>query len=533
MHFVRKGQSICDLMEKGELETICVKHGVEHIIIVGQGSVETTKGVVSPLTPVGVHGSNRKILVIDRNQSTFFPPETTVVTSYSHPPIAPVSMLSHILCALLHPRARTAMVLPTLIGTLADLSPNHSSIDKLKKNPFSLYIDFAGALKKYSISWIKKFTSLLNVFRRTPLTEGEEAIRSAWDLLQFDPHSDPSEWPTPKLILSGVWGSQELRDTLTRLTILQSRSREELDQCKRVPPKFTNDGRLALIEISSKWQIQPQLARRWVSALGAPHAMNPEQPKLLAVACANTNYAPGQVHFSVRRTAWASAPEQDVDLIALLKEYTERMSPEDRALLGESFARGYKDAIAGVLDVQSWEVYNRKGLKTLDIGRGGGGGAIMMGSGSGKKGGTGKKKAATVPYTMEGLRALGIGRGGTFFVKQGAEAKEEKPGGGVEAGVRIVEGGNTSGVAVAVPGKEAGGVTWGVTGDGIGGGQSGGQSEAPCGGPIRGEGGVPSEVPEGGDGGLIKRGSEPEVGIAEGEGEGRGGGRGQGGEKVV
>lgn len=501
VHFVRKGQSIRDLIEKGELETICVKHGVEHIIILGQGSVET-EGVVPPLTSVGIHGPNRKILVIDRNQSTSFPPKTTFVTSHSHPPIAPASMLSHILCAVLHPRARLATFLPTFIGTLADLPSHHSSIDKLKSPPFSLYIDATGALKKYTISWINKLTSLLNIFRRTPLTEGEEAIRSAWRLLQFDPHSDPSEWPTPKLIMSGLWGPQELRDTLTRLTILQSRSREELDRCKRVPPKFTTDERLALIEISSEWQIQPQLARRWVSALGAPHAMNPEKPKLLAVACANNKYAPGQVHFSVRRTAWASAPEQDVDLIALLKEYTARMSPEDQALLGENFAKGYKDAIMGVLDLKSWDTYNREGLKALDIRRGGGGGAVTVGPGSEKKKtATGKKKAETVPYTMEGLRALGIGRGGTFFVRRGAEAK-----------VGIAEGGKTGGGTGAVLG-----VTSAVASEGQGRASSGGAGGIPGGRPSSEQGGASGEVPDGGGGGVIKRRAEAKVRITAGE----------------
>ncbi|KAF8427431.1 hypothetical protein EV426DRAFT_640691 [Tirmania nivea] len=370
VHFVQRGR-----YEKMDIERTCQKHKIGYIIILDQGSRKNAEALIVPSPSPASNAPERKTLIIDHQYGTSFAPNTTVLTSHGHRPIASTSLLAYTLCCTLHPTAPDAAALPALVGTFGDFSSSTMALDMLRSPPVSLYLNTAPAMKKYTSKWINKLITLLNVARRTPLTECSEAIRAAWDIFQFDPNADPAEWPTPKQIMSGTWGSQQLRDAVTRLTKLQERSNAEMDRLKRVPPKFSSDGKIAVIEIASPWQIHPLLASRWVGLLGTRNMREARWPRLLALAVANREYMQGKVSFSVRSTAYAA--ERDVDLIALLKEYADKLPSGAREKMGEGFVRGNKGSPGGALEAELWERYRTEGMRILDLGRGGGGGVVL------------------------------------------------------------------------------------------------------------------------------------------------------------
>ena len=349
VHFVQKGRSIFDQKEKADIESFCREYKIGHIVILDQGSHEAAEALVIPSPPPGSNAPERKTLIIDHYYHFRTTPSTTVLSSKGHPPIASTSLLAYTLCCTLHPTAPDATALLALVGTLSSSS---TALEMLRSPPVSIYLNTAPALKKYTAKWINMLITLLNVARRSPLAEGGDATRAAWDLLQFDPHANPTEWPTPKQIMSGTWGSQQLRDTVTRLTTLQERSRAEMDRLKRTPPKFSSDGKIAVIEIASPWHIHTLLVARWVGLLGMRNLQNPKWPRLLAVAVANRGYVEGKVNFSVRRTAYAA--EMDVDLVALLKEYASMLPRDTRRRMGEDFAWGHRELTGGSLEAGVW-----------------------------------------------------------------------------------------------------------------------------------------------------------------------------------
>jgi hypothetical protein len=77
--------------------------------------------------------------------------------------------------------------------------------------------------------------------------------------------------------------------------------------------------------------------------------------------CANEGYLPDLVNFSCRvaKCARARDGEDKVDIIKKLESIVEG-NAELRARLGESFARGHKEASGGIVGRAEWEEF--KGL---------------------------------------------------------------------------------------------------------------------------------------------------------------------------
>jgi len=377
VHFVHRGRSISDPKEKEDIESFCREHGIGHIIILDQGSRGATEALIIPPPAWGSNAPKRKTLIIDRYYHIQTTLNTTILSSKGHPPVASTSLLAYTLCCTLHPTAPDATALLAIMGTLSS-SSSSTALEKLRSPPVSIYLNTAPVLKKYTIKWINMLISLLNIAHRSPLIEGD-ATRAAWGLLQFNPHDNPTEWPTPKQVMSGTWGPQQLRDTVARLTALQERSRAEMDRLKRMPPKLSSDRKIAVIEIASPWNIHTSLAGRWVGLLGMRNMQNPNSPRLLGVAVANRGYVEGEVNFSVRKTAYAA--EMDVDLVALLKGYASTLPSDTRKRMGEGFVWRHKEATKGSLETGIWERYRSEGMKILGIGGGGGGGVVVLGDG--------------------------------------------------------------------------------------------------------------------------------------------------------
>jgi hypothetical protein len=128
--------------------------------------------------------------------------------------------------------------------------------------------------------------------------------------------------------------------------------RRETERCTHTPPKFSADGSIALLTISSEAQIHPVIATRWSGHL--------KSSKLEIVMCANEGYLPEQVNFSCRvaRIARAREGAEKVDIIKKLESIVAGDS-DLRARLGESFARGHKEASGGIVGKVEWEEFKK------------------------------------------------------------------------------------------------------------------------------------------------------------------------------
>lgn len=129
---------------------------------------------------------------------------------------------------------------------------------------------------------------------------------------------------------------------------------KEVSRCQAAAPKFSKDGRIALVRITSDCQVHPVIATRWAGTLKSAK-------KLVAVICANDGYTRGSTHFSARiSSALRSLPDGErPNVIALLKEYgslADSHSPGWLERVGNDFARGHKEATGGIIPTAEFEV---------------------------------------------------------------------------------------------------------------------------------------------------------------------------------
>jgi hypothetical protein len=91
------------------------------------------------------------------------------------------------------------------------------------------------------------------------------------------------------------------------------------------------------------------IATRWASHL--------KSKALQIVMVANYGYLPGKVNFSCRVANCAkSRPDQPpINIIAVLKEIVDLDTEDLKTRLGESFARGHKEASGGIVNVAEFE----------------------------------------------------------------------------------------------------------------------------------------------------------------------------------
>jgi len=251
-------------------------------------------------------------------------------------------------------------------------------------------------------SALSKLVSLLNAPRRSPTADPSPSC----NLLQLDPA------PEPKTLISLITSSSSDEDTPTiksarsLLRILDNFRGGATAQVENisVPPVFSSDGRLAVLTISSPWQIHPVVATRWAGFL--------KSKKLVAVGCANTGFIDGRVNLSCRLakrsmnmpthvskspsaqtkllktedvdkdekiisdTEEVAAEEDDdtsTNIISLLKmyaakdpEFSQRLKEEEEKEDGNggvSFARGHREAAGGSLTNELWEMFSTRCLK--------------------------------------------------------------------------------------------------------------------------------------------------------------------------
>ena len=131
------------------------------------------------------------------------------------------------------------------------------------------------------------------------------------------------------------------KDVLNNRRLLEAREEInlEVERCTHVPPKFSKDGRIAVLKINSAAQVHPVIATRWASHLSSK--------ALEIVMVANYGYLPGMVNFSCRIARTARSRDPPVNIIASLKEAAALSTTDLVARMGSSFARGHKKARSG------------------------------------------------------------------------------------------------------------------------------------------------------------------------------------------
>jgi len=318
VHFVAKGLNVHEQKERERMEV----YGARYVIAVDQGSRAGD-------SLVGRSGEDEvKTLIVDHHLSDEFPKGALVLSAARYPPVATSSTLAYILCRSMHPDVRSQTDYLCAIGTMGDLGCNMKWT-----HPWPVE-DMKACFKAYSKRVLSDAIRLVNAPRRTSSYD----VSAAWQSLLYT--------TTPRSITATPTSSSP--SFIRRLYSAQGEVKVETDRWARTPPKFSGDGRVALIRVSSSAQIHPLIATRWANTL--------KSSKLEIVMCANDGYLPDLTNFSCRvaRCASTRSNGKDVNIIDTLKEYASRVPglPED---MGDNFARGHKEASGGIVRTEDFE----------------------------------------------------------------------------------------------------------------------------------------------------------------------------------
>jgi hypothetical protein len=262
-------------------------------------------------------------LVVDHHfaEEGGFPEGADYVTAHDCPPVATSSLLTYNICLPLHPDLEDKISWLATLGTHGDLG------NSLKWQP--PFPDMTATFKKNPKKAINDAVGLVNAPRRSAAYN----VAAAWDaVISVD---------GPKPLL-----------TNTKLRDAQFEVKQETEKWAHVPPKFSRDATIAVLTIKSAAQVHPVIATRWAGFL--------KSDKLEIVMCANEGYLPGKVNFSCRvaKHARARDGDQKVDIISTLESIVAD-DPDLRSRLGESFARGHKEASGGIVNTQEWEEFKK------------------------------------------------------------------------------------------------------------------------------------------------------------------------------
>ncbi|KAJ5056101.1 glycosyl hydrolase family 85-domain-containing protein [Bipolaris maydis] len=297
---------------------------------------ESTKEVLTAKSPVFIfvldQGSRKSpplidslhtCLVIDHHfaDEGGFPEGAEYVTAHDCPPVATSALLTYNVCLPLHADLNDKISWLAALGTHGDLGGT------IKWEP--PFPDMKATFKQYTKKAINDAVALVNAPRRSAAYNVEDA------------------WAA---VLSAESPGSIVKDEKLRNASLEVR--RETERCTHTPPTFSADATIALLSISSAAQIHPVIATRWSGTL--------KSNKLEIVMCANEGYLPDRVNFSCRvaKCARAREGEEKIDIIKKLEGIVAG-DKDLRARLGESFARGHKEASGGIVGKQEWEEFKK------------------------------------------------------------------------------------------------------------------------------------------------------------------------------
>ena len=279
-----------------------------YIFILDQGSRKSPPVIDRP----------HKALIIDHHfaQEGDFPRTAEYVNACHSPPVATTSLLTYHICCALHDNVSVECDWLCVMGTHGDLG------NTLKWEP--PFPDMKLTFKKYTKKTLNDAVSLVNAPRRTAAYN----VSSAWKAL----------------ITASAPG-----DILKNRELLAARAEvnAEVERCTHTAPKFSGDAKIAMFRINSPAQVHPVIATRWAGHL--------QSSRLEIVLVANEGYVPGMVNFSCRIAKVARARDPPVNIIESLKALADEADPTLRDRLGESFARGHKEASGGIVEKEAFE----------------------------------------------------------------------------------------------------------------------------------------------------------------------------------
>lgn len=305
VHLLDKGSNVHDDAER---EAMAAKDPA-YIFILDHGSRKAPPLIDTP----------HRAIVIDHHWATEedFPEGADFVTACNSPPVATTSLLIYTICCDLHLDVREKCGWLCAIGTHGDLGTT------LKWEP--PFPDMKETFKKYTKKAINEATSSVNAPRRTATRD----VITAWNALLDAP--DPATLTKDKRLIAA---REEIAD--------------EVERCTHTAPKFSYDSKIAVFRISSKAQVHPIIATRWAGHL--------QSSKLEIVLVANEGYLPDQVNFSCRIARCARGRDPPVNIIESLRAAAESSSSGTLLeRLGESFARGHKEASGGIVGKDVFE----------------------------------------------------------------------------------------------------------------------------------------------------------------------------------
>lgn len=278
-----------------------------YVVVLDQGSIAAPPIVDKPKT---------KTLIIDHHLSDSFPKDSIPVSACHYPPVATSSLLTYEICKPLHSDLPDSLAYLACIGTHGDLG------NTLKWNP--PFPDMSATFKQHTKKSINEAVSLLNAPRRTARYD----VITAWTALLAS--TQPSD-----LVSNG------------RLQSARAEINEEVEANTHTPPRFSADGRIAVLKINSRAQVHPVIATRWAGYLNSK--------KLEIVMVANYGYLDDMVNFSCRIARTARNRDPPVNIIESLKAAAALSTDGLRERMGESFARGHKEASGGIVPTQAFE----------------------------------------------------------------------------------------------------------------------------------------------------------------------------------
>jgi len=303
VHLVQKGSNIHSQQEREAMSA----ENPAYVIVLDQGSVAAPPVTDSPAA---------KSLIIDHHLSDHFPESAKVVSACHYPPVSTSSLLTYEICKTLAPDLASSCAYLACIGTHGDLG------NTLKWAP--PFPDMKETFKIHTKKSINDAVSLVNAPRRTAKYD----VITAWTALLAS--KDPKD-----LLSNG------------RLQSARAEINAEVEMNTHTPPKFSADSRIAVLRINTPAQVHPVIATRWAGYLNSK--------ALEIVMCANSGYLPGVVNFSCRIARCARSRDPPVNIIESLKAAADLSTDGLRERLGESFARGHKEASGGIVPVEAFD----------------------------------------------------------------------------------------------------------------------------------------------------------------------------------
>lgn len=304
-HLPKKGNSIHDDSER----TAMAAFEPVYVFVLDQGSRKAPPVIDRP----------HKSLVIDHHHALDgdFPEGAIHVTACNCPPVSTSSLLTYLICRDLDEDVEKYCDWLCIMGTHGDLG------NTLKWEP--PFPDMREAFKKYTKKAINEAVSLINAPRRTAT------------------YNVPVAW-------AALMAAESPSDLLQNRDLLEARAHvnAEVERCTHTAPKFSSDAKIAVFRINSQAQVHPVIATRWAGHL--------QSAKLEVIMVANEGYLPGLVNFSCRVPRSARVREEPVNIIHILQGIVDK-APDDtlKGRLGESFARGHKEASGGIVPIKEFE----------------------------------------------------------------------------------------------------------------------------------------------------------------------------------